>query len=81
MIRAGHHPARRPERRGSQSDAPSRAGFSFGLSRKPGRRSSRTLELSLPHGLLIDVTVDSHGQMTDYQILSGADESGASASS
>ena len=29
------------------------------------------LELSLPHGLLIDVTVDSHGQMTDYQILSG----------
>ena len=29
------------------------------------------LELSLPHGLLIDVTVDSHGQMTGYQILSG----------
>jgi hypothetical protein len=29
------------------------------------------IELSLPHGLLIDVTVDSHGQMTDYQILSG----------
>ena len=29
------------------------------------------LELSLPHGLLVDVTVDSHGQMTDYQILSG----------
>ena len=29
------------------------------------------LELSLPHGLLIDVTVDAHGQMTDYQILSG----------
>ncbi len=29
------------------------------------------VELSLPHGLLIDVTVDSHGQMTDYQILSG----------
>src|SRR5712671_4952514 len=29
------------------------------------------LELSLPHGLLIDVTVHSHGQMTDYQILSG----------
>jgi hypothetical protein len=28
-------------------------------------------ELSLPQGLLIDVTVDSHGQMTDYQILSG----------
>jgi hypothetical protein len=29
------------------------------------------VELSLPHGLLIDVTVDSHGKMTDYQILSG----------
>jgi hypothetical protein len=29
------------------------------------------VELSLPHGLLVDVTVDSHGQMTDYQILSG----------
>ena len=28
-------------------------------------------ELSLPHGLLVDVTVDSRGQMTDYQILSG----------
>jgi len=29
------------------------------------------LELSLPHGLLLDVIVDAHGQMTDYQILSG----------
>jgi hypothetical protein len=29
------------------------------------------LELSLPHGLLVDVTVDAHGLMTDYQILSG----------
>jgi anti-sigma factor RsiW len=29
------------------------------------------LELSLPHGLLLDVTVDAQGQMTDYQILSG----------
>jgi anti-sigma factor RsiW len=29
------------------------------------------VELSLPQGLLVDVTVDSHGQMTDYQILSG----------
>ena len=28
-------------------------------------------ELSLPHGLLVDVTVDQHGQMLDYQILSG----------
>jgi len=32
---------------------------------------SQDLELSMPHGLLVDVTVDSHGQMTDYQILSG----------
>jgi len=29
------------------------------------------LELSLPHGLLIDVTVDQHGQMVGYEILSG----------
>ena len=29
------------------------------------------LELSLPHGLLVDVTVDAQGQMTDYQILAG----------
>lgn len=29
------------------------------------------LELALPHGLLVDVTVDASGQMTDYQILSG----------
>ena len=29
------------------------------------------VELSLPHGLVVDVTVDSHGQMTDYEILSG----------
>ena len=29
------------------------------------------VELSLPHGLLLDVTVDAHGQMTGYQILSG----------
>ncbi len=29
------------------------------------------LELSLPHGLLLDVTVDAQGYMTDYQILSG----------
>ena len=28
-------------------------------------------ELSLPHGLLLDVTVDANGQMVDYQILSG----------
>ena len=29
------------------------------------------LELSLPHGLLIDVTVDKNGQMVAYQIISG----------
>jgi hypothetical protein len=29
------------------------------------------VELSLPHGLLLDVTVDAHGQMTGYEILSG----------
>jgi hypothetical protein len=28
-------------------------------------------ELALPHGLLLDVTVDAHGQMVDYEILSG----------
>ena len=28
-------------------------------------------ELSLPHGLLLDVTVDAKGQMVDYQIISG----------
>jgi hypothetical protein len=29
------------------------------------------LELSLPHGLLLDVTVDARGQMTGYEILAG----------
>jgi hypothetical protein len=29
------------------------------------------LELSMPHGLMVDVTVDQRGQMADYQILSG----------
>jgi hypothetical protein len=29
------------------------------------------LELALPHGLLIDVTVDKNGQMVGYQIISG----------
>jgi len=28
-------------------------------------------ELSLPHGLLVDVTVDAHGQMSGYEIISG----------
>jgi hypothetical protein len=28
-------------------------------------------ELALPHGLLLDVTVDAHGGMVGYQILSG----------
>jgi len=31
-----------------------------------------------PHGLLVDVTVDSHGQMTDYTMLCRTDESRAS---
>jgi hypothetical protein len=31
------------------------------------------VELSLPHGLLVDVTVDQHGQMAGYQILAGPD--------
>lgn len=29
------------------------------------------VELSLPHGLLVDVTVDQHGQMVGYEILAG----------
>ena len=29
------------------------------------------VELALPHGLLVDVTVDARGAMTDYQILAG----------
>ncbi len=33
-------------------------------------------ELSLPHGLLVDVTVDAQGQMADYQILSGPSNPG-----
>lgn len=37
----------------------------------PPEQQDQDMELSLPHGLLIDVTVDSHGQMTDYTILSG----------
>ena len=28
-------------------------------------------ELALPHGLMLDVTVDARGEMVDYQILSG----------
>ncbi len=32
---------------------------------------SQDVELSMPHGLLLDVTVDAQGHMTDYQILSG----------
>jgi hypothetical protein len=31
------------------------------------------IELALPHGLLLDVRVDSHGQMISYEILSGPD--------
>src|SRR5260370_19794122 len=32
---------------------------------------SQDLELSLPHGLLLDVTVDAQGHLTHYQIVSG----------
>jgi hypothetical protein len=43
------------------------------LSDNPGNWApeQHETELSLPHGLLLDVTVDQHGQMLDYQILSG----------
>jgi len=45
------------------------------LSDNPGNWApeQHETELSLPHGLLLDVTVDQHGQMLDYQILSGPD--------
>jgi hypothetical protein len=45
------------------------------LSDSPGNWApeQHETELSLPHGLLVDVTVDQHGQMLDYQILSGPD--------
>jgi len=43
------------------------------LSDSPGNWApeNHDSELSLPHGLLLDVTVDAQGQMMDYQILSG----------
>lgn len=43
------------------------------LSEYPAGLSSDQSEadLALPHGLLVDVTVDARGQMVDYQILSG----------
>ena len=43
------------------------------LSDAPGNWApeSHDTELALPHGLLLDVTVDQHGQMIDYQILAG----------
>ena len=43
------------------------------LSDAPGNWApeSHDTELALPHGLLLDVTVDARGQMADYQILSG----------
>ncbi|HLK02843.1 MAG TPA: zf-HC2 domain-containing protein [Candidatus Acidoferrum sp.] len=45
------------------------------LSDNPGNWApeQHETELSLPHGLVVDVTVDQHGQMLDYQILSGPD--------
>jgi len=43
------------------------------LSDSPGdwAPENHDTELALPHGLLLDVTVDAHGQMIGYQILSG----------
>jgi hypothetical protein len=43
------------------------------LSDSPGNWApeKHDTELALPHGLLLDVTVDANGQMVDYQILSG----------
>jgi len=45
------------------------------LSDNPGNWApeQHDTELSLPHGLLVDVTVDQYGQMLDYQILAGPD--------
>jgi anti-sigma factor RsiW len=37
----------------------------------PSWAPEHDVELALPHGLLLDVTVDAQGGMTDYQILSG----------
>jgi hypothetical protein len=37
----------------------------------PSWAPEHDLELALPHGLLVDVTVDAQGGMTGYQILSG----------
>lgn len=37
----------------------------------PAWAPEHDLELALPHGLLVDVTVDAQGGMTGYQILSG----------
>ena len=43
------------------------------LSDSPGNWApeNHDTELALPHGLMVDVTVDARGQMLDYQILSG----------
>jgi hypothetical protein len=41
------------------------------LSDFPQSWEQHDAELALPHGLLLDVTVDAHGQMVGYQILSG----------
>jgi hypothetical protein len=37
----------------------------------PSWAPEHDVELALPHGLLVDVTVDAQGGMTGYQILSG----------
>jgi hypothetical protein len=38
---------------------------------EPWAPEQHDIDLSLPHGLLLDVTVDASGHMTEYQILSG----------
>jgi len=53
--------------------APRRGSSRFRTIRNPGRRNRMTLNFPCRTVLLLDVTVDAHGKMTDYQILSGPD--------
>jgi hypothetical protein len=48
------------------------------LSEFPGPWAPETsdTDLAIPHGLLVDVTVDANGEMVNYQILSGPDDPG-----
>ncbi len=61
--------------RAVQNDVPTnlmRPAELLSLSEYPmGISSDQETELALPHGLLVDVRVDAHGQMVDYEILSG----------